>query len=101
MPSASRAVAIGFHTGAVSMRRIAPRKRIAVQIAQKTPRAAAIASPIAAEFYGVPVLEENIQDKPDNTKIAKLTRHYFLAIALQGAMQVVTILIMARLATGV
>jgi uncharacterized membrane protein len=38
---------------------------------------------------------------PDNTKIAALTNHYFLAVALQGAMQVVTIVVMARLATGV
>ncbi|MGA7788297.1 MAG: hypothetical protein WCA56_09045 [Xanthobacteraceae bacterium] len=41
------------------------------------------------------------KDKPDDAKIARLTSHYFLAIALQGLMQVVTILIMARLATGV
>lgn len=38
---------------------------------------------------------------PDNKRIAALTRHYFLAIALQGAMQVVTIIIMARFATGI
>lgn len=41
------------------------------------------------------------KDKPDNSRIARLTQHYFLAVALQGLMQVVTILIMARLATGV
>jgi uncharacterized membrane protein len=39
--------------------------------------------------------------KPDNTRIARLTSHYFLAVALQGAMQVVTIVVMARLATGI
>jgi len=39
----------------------------AVQIAKKTPGVAAVASPIAAEFYGVPVVATNIQDKPDNT----------------------------------
>jgi uncharacterized membrane protein len=39
--------------------------------------------------------------KPDNARIARLTSHYFLAIALQGAMQVVTIVIMARFATGI
>jgi chorismate mutase/prephenate dehydratase len=39
----------------------------AVQIAKKTPGVAAVASPIAAEFYGVPVVAANIQDKPDNT----------------------------------
>ena len=41
------------------------------------------------------------KDKPDNARISALTNHYFLAVALQGAMQVVTILVMARLATGV
>jgi chorismate mutase/prephenate dehydratase len=39
----------------------------AVQIAKKTPRVAAVANPIAAEYYGVPVVAMNIQDKPDNT----------------------------------
>ena len=39
----------------------------AVQIAQKTPGVAAVASPLAAEFYGVPVVAANIQDKSDNT----------------------------------
>ena len=39
----------------------------AVQIAKKTPGVAAVASPIAAEYYGVPVVATNIQDKPDNT----------------------------------
>jgi len=39
----------------------------AVQIAKKTPGTAAVASPIAAEYYGVPVVAANIQDKPDNT----------------------------------
>ena len=39
--------------------------------------------------------------KPDNARIATLTRHYFRAIALQGLMQIVTIIIMARVATGI
>jgi chorismate mutase/prephenate dehydratase len=39
----------------------------AVQIAKKTPGVAAVASPIAAEYYGMPVVVANIQDKPDNT----------------------------------
>jgi uncharacterized membrane protein len=39
--------------------------------------------------------------KPDNTRMARLTSHYFLAVALQGAMQVVTIVVMARFATGI
>ena len=39
----------------------------AVQIAKKTPGTAAVASPLAAEYYGVPVVVPNIQDKPDNT----------------------------------
>jgi uncharacterized membrane protein len=41
------------------------------------------------------------KDKPDNKRIAALTSHYFFAVALQGAMQVVTIIVMARLATGI
>jgi uncharacterized membrane protein len=41
------------------------------------------------------------KDKPDNKRIAALTSHYFLAIALQGAMQVITIAVMARFATGI
>jgi uncharacterized membrane protein len=41
------------------------------------------------------------KDTPDNARIAELTSHYFLAIALQGIMQVLTIIVMARLATGV
>jgi uncharacterized membrane protein len=41
------------------------------------------------------------KDKPDHARIAALTSHYFLAVALQGVMQIVTIIIMARLATGV
>jgi uncharacterized membrane protein len=41
------------------------------------------------------------KDKPDNKRIASLTSHYFFAIALQGAMQIVTIIVMARLATGI
>lgn len=39
----------------------------AVQIAKKTPGVAAVASPLAAEYYGVPVVVANIQDKRDNT----------------------------------
>ena len=41
------------------------------------------------------------RDNPDNARIAKLTNRYFLAIAAQGIMQVATIIIMARLATGI
>jgi hypothetical protein len=41
------------------------------------------------------------RDNPDNARIAKLTNRYFLAIAMQGVMQVVTIIIMARFATGI
>ena len=39
----------------------------AVQIAKETPGTAAVASPIAADYYGVPVVVANIQDKADNT----------------------------------
>ena len=38
---------------------------------------------------------------PDHARIAALTNHYFLAVALQGAMQMVTIFVMARFATGI
>jgi chorismate mutase/prephenate dehydratase len=45
----------------------APSTSRAVQIAKETPGTAAIASELAAQFYGVPVLAQNIQDKADNT----------------------------------
>ncbi len=38
---------------------------------------------------------------PDNVRIAKLTNRYFLAVATQGIMQVLTVIIMARFATGI
>ena len=41
------------------------------------------------------------QETPDNARIARLTNRYFLAVALQGIMQIVTIIIMAQLATGI
>jgi uncharacterized membrane protein len=40
------------------------------------------------------------RDMPDNARTATLTNGYFYAVALQGMMQIVTIIIMARLATG-
>jgi uncharacterized membrane protein len=40
------------------------------------------------------------RDHPDGARLAALTNHYFLAVALQGVMQVITIVIMARFATG-
>lgn len=39
----------------------------AVEIARDTPGAAAIASSLAAEMVGVPIVASNIQDKADNT----------------------------------
>ena len=45
----------------------APSTSRAVQMAKEEPGAAAIASELAAEHYGVPVIERNIQDKADNT----------------------------------
>jgi len=45
----------------------APSTSRAVQIAQGDPTVAAVASELAAEHYGVPVLVRNIQDKADNT----------------------------------
>src|SRR5262249_10958787 len=41
------------------------------------------------------------KDNPDSVRLSALTSHYFFAVALQGAMQVITIIVMARLATGV
>lgn len=39
----------------------------AVQIAKEEPGSAALAGELAAQFYGVPVVAKNIQDKADNT----------------------------------
>jgi hypothetical protein len=41
------------------------------------------------------------KDNPDNARIASLTNRYFIAVALQGVTQIVTIIIMARFATGI
>jgi hypothetical protein len=41
------------------------------------------------------------KDSPDAATIGKLTNRYFMAVASQGVMQVATIVIMARLATGI
>ena len=49
------------------------------QIAQAAPGAAAVASELAAQFYGVPVLVKNIQDKADNT-----TRFFVLGRQASG-----------------
>ncbi|MBL9204463.1 MAG: prephenate dehydratase [Opitutaceae bacterium] len=45
----------------------APSTSRAVQIAKETGGVAAIASELAAQYYGVPVVARNIQDKADNT----------------------------------
>src|SRR5476649_277417 len=45
----------------------APSTSRAVQFAKEEPGTAAIASELAAEHYGVPIVERNIQDKADNT----------------------------------
>jgi len=41
------------------------------------------------------------KENPDQAKITRLTHHYFFAVATQGIMQIATIVIMARLATGI
>ena len=51
----------------------------AVQLAKEEPGTAAVASELAAEFHGVPVVEQNIQDKADNT-----TRFFVLGKAPSG-----------------
>jgi hypothetical protein len=41
------------------------------------------------------------KETPDHAKISRRTHHYFFAVAAQGIMQIATIIIMARLATGI
>ena len=41
------------------------------------------------------------KDNPDSARLSALTNRYFFAVALQGVMQVMTIVVMARFATGV
>ncbi|MEY2880729.1 MAG: hypothetical protein RLZZ15_3109, partial [Verrucomicrobiota bacterium] len=57
----------------------APSTSRAVQFAKDQPGTAAIASEMAAEHYGVPVVERNIQDKADNT-----TRFFVLGKKASG-----------------
>jgi len=45
----------------------APSTSRAVQIAKDDPTAAAVAGELAADYYGVPIVAHNIQDKADNT----------------------------------
>lgn len=52
----------------------------AVQIARETPGVAAVSSELSAQFYGVPVLSKNIQDKADNT-----TRFFVIGKRPSGA----------------
>jgi len=47
------------------------------------------------------VCPELQRNNPDPTKIARLTNRYFMAVAIQGVMQVATIVIIARFATGI
>ncbi len=58
----------------------APSTSRAVQFAKEEPGTAAVASELAAEHYGVPVVERNIQDKADNT-----TRFFVLGKKASGA----------------
>jgi chorismate mutase/prephenate dehydratase len=57
----------------------APSTSRAVQIAREEAGAAAVASELAAQHYGVPVLVRNIQDKADNT-----TRFFVLGRQASG-----------------
>jgi uncharacterized membrane protein len=41
------------------------------------------------------------KDNPDPARLTRFTNGYFLAIAAQGVMQIATIVIMARFATGI
>jgi chorismate mutase/prephenate dehydratase len=58
----------------------APSTSRAVQFAKEEPGTAAIAGELAAEHYGVPVIEHNIQDKADNT-----TRFFVLGKKSSGS----------------
>ncbi len=58
----------------------APSTSRAVQIARDDPEAAAVAGELAADFYGVPVVARNIQDKADNT-----TRFFILGRKAAGS----------------
>ena len=57
----------------------APSTSRAVQLAKMEPATAAIAGELAAEHYGVPIVERNIQDKADNT-----TRFFVLGRQASG-----------------
>ncbi len=58
----------------------APSTSRAVQIAKETPGVAAIASTLAAEHFGVPVVQANIHDKADNT-----TRFFVIGKTASGS----------------
>jgi chorismate mutase/prephenate dehydratase len=58
----------------------APSTSRAVQLAKQEAGTAAIAGELAAEHYGVPVIERNIQDKADNT-----TRFFVIGRKPSGA----------------
>lgn len=58
----------------------APSTSRAVQLAKQEPGTAAIAGELAAEHYGVPIVERNIQDKADNT-----TRFFVIGRKPSGA----------------
>ncbi|MDQ8205153.1 prephenate dehydratase [Pelagicoccus sp. SDUM812003] len=61
----------------------------AVQVAKKDPKAAAIASVLASDLYGVPVVKEGIQDRSDNTTrflvIAKESSGYVEGVAFKSS----------------
>jgi hypothetical protein len=70
--------------------------------------AAALVLVVLITIQGLGYLPTNLRvclelqkDNPDNARIGALTNRYFFAVALQGVMQIVTIIVMARLATGV
>lgn len=58
----------------------APSTSRAVQIAKEEVGAAAVAAELAAEHYGVPIVERNIQDRSDNT-----TRFFVLGKKASGS----------------
>jgi hypothetical protein len=53
--------------------------------------------PTADQFVGCIQLR---QPDPDFAKISRTMRNYFFAVATQGTMQVLTIVVMARFVTG-
>jgi prephenate dehydratase len=61
------------------------------------PQAAAIAPPLAAQLYGLEIVENNVEDAPDNTtRFVVLARAPLDPVALQGQMAMTTMIFEVR-----